>query len=183
MSACLSKLFPPCSKMKQSFALWFDDTERFSLKPHCESESYLVEQTSNWNGSKIDPCDFVLRVVWGSALYKELRWGFGEQGLFVGTDRPYWGWVVWNLGTAGSPCVGMEFSYPDFGCRSKPCLRNHTRSLCATERKLYILSWHLTHIPHKKAWRLYTLTQTRTLAGSHTGTHGYATNSVKYLNI
>lgn len=52
----------------------------FLLKPRCESESCSVEQTSNWNGSKIDPCDFVLRVVWGSALYEGLRSGFGARG-------------------------------------------------------------------------------------------------------
>lgn len=118
-SAWHSKLFPSGSKTKQRFSLWFDYTEHFSLKPRCVSESCWIEQTSNWNANKIDPCDFVLRVVWGSSLYEELRWGSGEQGVFVWTDRPYWGWGVWNLGTAGSRRVGMGFCYPGFGRRSR----------------------------------------------------------------
>lgn len=46
-SAWRSKPFPPHSKMKHRFALWFDYIEPISLKPRYVSESYSVEQTSN----------------------------------------------------------------------------------------------------------------------------------------
>lgn len=134
-SAWHSKPFPPHSKMKQCFALWFDYTEHFSLKPCCVSESCSVEQTSYWNGNKIDPCDFVLRVVWGSALYEELRSGTGAQGGVCVNWQALLGVRSLEFGYSRQSSCGNEDQLSSFWLQIKALLKEpHKVFMCYWEK-------------------------------------------------
>lgn len=125
------KRFPPHSRVKQRFALWFDYTEHSSLKPCCVSESCSVERSSNWNGNKkkIDPCDFVLRVVWGSAFYKELWLGFGVQGGVCVNRQASLGVRILEFGYSRHSLHGNGVQLPWRWLQIKALLKRTTQGL------------------------------------------------------
>lgn len=118
------------------FVVWLHKT-LFIKAWKSVSESCSVEQTSNWNVNKIDPCYFVLRVVWGSALYEELRSGIGAQGGVCVNWQALLG-EVWNLGTADNHCMEWSLVQTLVADQIKAVLKE-PHKVCATERKFYRL--------------------------------------------